>query len=95
MPMQAVLVQEYIIQKRADRALREMLEIETAALDTLESLLNEAMIELPKCQAALQHARTAHERVHRDRVLGRHLHMLEELEEQRSVRATSIHALTR
>ena len=95
MPMQTVLVQEYIIQKKADRALRGMVELETAALDTLESLLKEANIELPKCQAALNHARTKHERVHRDRVLARHLHMLEDLEEQRSARATSIHALTR
>ena len=46
-----------------------MVARETAALDTLESLINEADIELPKCQAALDHARTEHERVHRDRAL--------------------------
>ena len=81
MPMQTVLVQEYIVQKRADRALRKMVARETTALETLASLINEAMIELPRCQAALDHARTEHERVHRDRVLARHLHMLQELEE--------------
>ena len=92
MPMQTVLVQEYNVQRKADRALRGMVALETAALDMLESLLKEANTELPKCQAALDHARTEHERVHRDRALARHLHMLEDLEEQRSARVTSIQA---
>ena len=60
MPMQTVLVQEYNIQRKADRALREMVALETAALEMLESLLKEAHAELPKCQAAFEHARTEH-----------------------------------
>jgi hypothetical protein len=71
-----------------------MVARETAALETLASLIHEANIELPKCQAALDPARTEHERVHRDRALGQHLHMLQELEEQRADHNTRIHALT-
>ncbi len=64
MPMQTVLVQEYLIQKRADRALRKLVAHETAALETLDALISEANMELPKCRAARDHARTEDERIH-------------------------------
>ncbi len=50
MPMRTVLAQEYLIQKRADKALRKLIAHETGILESLESLINEANIELPKCQ---------------------------------------------
>jgi hypothetical protein len=93
-PMRTVLAQEYLIQKRAEKALRKLVAHETAILESLESLINDANIELPKCQAARDQAWTDDARRHRDLILARHISMLQELQEQQSDRAERVRVLT-
>jgi hypothetical protein len=93
-PTREFLAQEYLTQQRANDALQKLVTHETAILESLEALISDPNLELPKCTAARDHARTEDARRRRDLILARHMYMLQELQEQQADRARRVRALT-